>query len=65
MLEMGKERVYPLVNNNGNIQGTLTAGDSLADGNVRARIEIVGQIDKNREAALAEELEQLVKKFYS
>lgn len=64
MLEMGKERVYPLVNNNGNIQGTLTTGDSLADG-VRARIEIVGQIDKNREAALAEELEQLVKKFYS
>ena len=64
MLEMNGKRVYPLADNGGNIQGTMEVSKSLIEGNVRVEIRIVGQIDKDNEDKMAEEIEHFVKKFY-
>ena len=64
MLEMDGKRVYPLANENGNIQGTMEVTKSLIEGNSRVEIRIVGQINEKNENAVAKQIERLVKTYY-
>ena len=64
MLEMDGKRVYPISDENGNIQGTMEATKSLIEGNSRVEIRIVGQIKEDDEELVVDLIEDIIKEFF-
>lgn len=73
MLEMSNERVYPLADNLGVIQGVMKVRDEQSYNEdthcfdidtPRVEIRIVGRICSSDEKTMAEEIEKFVKAFY-
>lgn len=64
MLESNGKKIYPLANENGNIQGTIEITPSLIDGTSRVELRMVGHINKNNETAVTKQIEHFVKLFF-